>query len=191
MDSNQQLRALFSTLVIIRNHSSFAALCQSKRAIDLIKVVVRICGEAVEKAEQLNAIYKGKQTTDIEPNSNDNDVDNHNKANIKKVFLVHRCTSNHYHDDAPEDLILLLNQISDVWCKMTSLVSSSLLLSSSSELAVVFKYCMRLLELDLDSSSSGSINDVEVAIRQACGKWYLYFDSLLIIILTLFLVPSP
>ena len=173
MDSNQQLRALFSTLVIIRNHSSFSALCQSKRAIDLIKVVVRICGEAVEKAEQLNAIYKGKQTSnDIEQNSNDNDVDNHNKANMKKVFLVERCTSNHYHDDAPEDLILLLNQISDVWCKMTSLVSSSLLLSSSSELAVVFKYCMRLLELDLDSSNTASINDVEVGIRQACGKWY-------------------
>jgi hypothetical protein len=172
MDSNQQLRALFSTLVIIRNHISFTSLCQSKIAIDLIRVVVQICGEAVEKAEQLNSFFRDKQANSIEAVSVDNNID-HNKPNFKKVFLVPRCICNHYNDDSPEDLILLLDQISTIWCKMASLVSSSLL-SSSPELAVIFDYCMRLLNLDYNCKESSCISDVEISIRQACGKWYLY-----------------
>ena len=165
MDNNQQLRALFSTLVIIRNHSSFASLCQSRRAIDLLKVIVKICGEAADKVEQLIAIHKARQTINDFDNVNDANDNDNNKVSTKKVSLVTRCNSSHYYlDDAPEDLILLLEQISDLWCKMTSLLSSSLLLSSSSELSIILKHCLKLLTLEYST--------VDVSIQQACEKWY-------------------
>jgi hypothetical protein len=129
-----------------------------------LKVIVKIYGEAADKTEQLIAINKARQSNNEFDANDTNDNDSNNKVATKKISLVSHCNSSHYYcDDAHEDLILLLEQISAIWCKMTSLFSSSLLLSSSPESSIIFKHCLKLLTFDYSA--------VDVSLRQACEKW--------------------